>query len=133
MDRRLPAKVNPFSGPLYGLESFTIGTEDTNTIKVSVQLKSDRGTSLGQKVTVDWYLSDYSDGRNVATTAPTAGVVTGTNGIVHPQVTGKSGLAISDSSGRIDFVVGDSGTPTFYLVLRRPDGTITVSGAITFA
>lgn len=45
----------------------------------------------------------------------------------------RSFTAVSEADGDIDISITDSGTPTMYMILVLPDGTLVASGAITFA
>lgn len=113
--------------------SFTIGTENTNAINIAVQLQDANANNAYEHVSLFCYLSDDANGNSIATSAPTGGVVIGTNGLAIPVVTNKAFQVTSESDGSFDLTITDSGTPTFYLVLVMPDGSLVVSGAITFA
>jgi hypothetical protein len=131
MPAKVAAKKSPFHSALVGGASFTVGTEATNVITVAVQLKNQSLRDLASRGHVDWYLSADANGDTVATAA-SGGVAAGTDGVVATTITGKAGFAISEADGDIDFAITDTGTPTMYLVLRLPDGSLAVSGVITF-
>ena len=126
------AKKSPFASSLVGGAAFTVGTEATNVITVAVQLKRQDLRDLAVRGHVDWYLSGDATGDTLATAA-SGGVAAGTDGVVASTITGRAGFAISEADGDIDFAITDTGTPTMYLAIRLPDGSLTVSGAITFA
>lgn len=105
--------------------SFTIGTEATNVINVAVKLNVQGGCFA--------YLSDNADGSTLAGTAPSGGVAIGTDGLLIESVTNKAWNVISESDGDFDIDITEAGADTWYLVLVLSDGTLAISGAITFA
>lgn len=113
--------------------SFSIAAEAANAIVVSIQLKRWDGADLDYRGAILGYLSDDANGDSVAATAPNGTVAAGTDGVVSQLVSKKVFLFTSEADGDIDLSIGESGTPTFYLVLILPDGHLAVSGAITFA
>lgn len=131
--RRVPAKKNPFLPGYVQSAGFTVGAEDTNAITVNVQLKDKRGQDASQRLNVRWYLAGDAAGDTLTGTAADS-VAAGTDGMVNTTTTGKAGNATCEADGDIDFVITyASGALTVYLVLVMPDGTLVVSGAITFA
>lgn len=112
--------------------TFTIGAEASNIINVAIQLK-DRGLDVTQRVSLNAYISSDANGDSVVGTAPTT-VAIGTDGLAIPLVAGKCFLLTSEADGDIDLnITLSSGAATYYLVLVMPDGSLKVSGAITFA
>lgn len=131
--RRLPAKHSPFrAAPLIGRATFVVGVEGTNTINVAVQLQDQNGVDLAQRGAVRGYLSADANGDSLAS-APSGGLVIGTDGLCIEEVADRAFTLVSESDGDIDITITDTGTPTMYLVLILPDGSLAVSGAITFA
>lgn len=128
---KVPDMKSPYSQKAIGNATFTVGAEATNVITVSAQLKDGDGNNLTVRACVDWYLATAATGAAFAT-AVTGGVAAGTNGAVKQVVTGIAGIATCNASGQIDFAITDTGTPTVYLIIRMPDGTLKASGAITF-
>ena len=112
--------------------TFTIGAESGNVIKVTATLKRD-GQAIDYRAGVMGYLSTDADGDNLAASAPTGGFAVAAKGVAIEVVADKSALFITDANGQFDINITDTGTPTFYLVLVLPDGSLVVSGAITFA
>jgi hypothetical protein len=114
---------------------FTIGAEATNAITVAVQLNGpDPSQDLQGVGVVEMWLSDASTGVGLTGTAPSGGVAAGTDGeIFIEHVANKHWTVQSEVDGDIDIVLTDTGTPTFYLAVKLPNGTIKVSTAITFA
>ena len=129
---KAPVRQNPFEGVLPARVEFTIGTENTNAINVSLQLQSG-GQDLYAMAAVNAYLSDNSDGSTLAASAPSGGWAIGTSGLLIPVVTNKAAMFISESNGVVDVTITESTAKTFYMVVILPDGTINVSDAITFA
>lgn len=111
--------------------SFTIGSESSDTINVAVQFQRG-GEDVSERVACGWYLSDNSNGDTLAT-APTGGIAIGTDGLLIESLDNQAGWMVSESDGDVDVDITDTGTPTFHLVIVHPDGSITASGAITFA
>lgn len=123
---------NPFQGVLPNNASFVIGEEAADVIAVSIQLK-DGLKDLAQRAAVDFYLSTNANGDNLLGTAPDGGIAIGTDGVLIPYVADIAGKLVSEVDGDIDITIEESGAATYYLVLVLPDGTLKVSGAITFA
>lgn len=128
--RRIPFDQSPYQPGPIGDVSMTVGSLVGDTITVAVQLKTYDGKAIDFASAISWYLSTLSTGLDVVATAPNGGVSAGTDGAIHQQVTGKSGIAITEADGQVDIVVTDTGSITCYLVLMMPDGSIKVSGAI---
>lgn len=131
----LPAKSSAARAyNTFNVASFTIGTESADTINVAVQLKDARGKAIAQVAKVDVYLASDSGGATLTPTATTSALAIGTNGkLLGILTTGKVCSVISDASGRFDLNIIQTATPTYYLVVVMPDGSISVSSAITFA
>ncbi len=112
--------------------SYTIGAEATNAILTTIQLKDAEGDNLAAVTPVLLWLSDNTDGSDVAGTAPNTSVVFGT-GHGEPLVTDKVWFALSDSSGVIAITTTETGADTWYWGIQTFRDGITVSGAMTFA
>jgi hypothetical protein len=132
---RESAKGSPFWGALQVMgATFTVGAEAANVITVTVQLTGPEGLPIAQRVAVRAYLSGVATGADIVGTAPTGGVAIGANGkILASMVTNKMLEVVTDAAGLVALALTDTGTPTFYLVVVLPDGTLAISGAITFA
>lgn len=117
----------------FGLASFTIGAEAADTINVAVQLKDARGNNVAQVVNCKAYLATAATGIGLGT-ATTSAIAIGTNGtLLDITKTGQVFSVVTDASGRFDVNLIQTATPTVYLVVIMPDGSISVSSAITFA
>jgi len=128
----VPADKSPYASNAVGSATFTIGTEAGNAITVNVQLKSQQLTDLAKRAKVDWYLAGDANGDSLASAVDS--VAAGTDGVVRETVTGLCGFAVSEVDGDIDFVITEANaTPTVYLAIVLPDGSLVVSNAITFA
>ena len=130
-----PKKECPFLGPnAFDLVAFTIGAKSVNTINVAAQLQDAHGKSIAVPASARVFLSDASTGLGITATATTSALAIGTNGnLLLVDVTGKMCSVQSDASGRFDLNVIQSVSPTtYYMVVEMPDGSIAVSGAITF-
>lgn len=108
------------------------GAEDTNTITVSVQLKTIAGADLEAVGAIHGFIA--ADAAGAAVTGLTiASLANGTDGEVIPLNSGLTAfVATSESDGDIDIVIGCAGTGTCYLILITPRGKLVASAAITF-
>ncbi len=134
--RRQKAKQNPFAAAnVVGFATMTVGAEagGGTTINVAIQLQDVNHIDLAVRGQVRAYLSNDAYGDSIATSAPSGGVAIGTDGLAIPLVTSKCWLLTSESDGDIDITITEAGVATWYLVLVLPDGSLLVSGAITFA
>lgn len=118
----------------FGLATFTIGTKQTNTINVGVQLNDNHNVAIAQIAHAKVYLSDNSDGSTLTGTATSSALAIGTNGVIlDTPVSGKIVDVISNAAGKFDLNVIQTASPTtYYMVIECPDGSIIVSSAITF-
>jgi hypothetical protein len=131
--RRRPAQHNPFmAANVVNRATFVIGAENTNVINVGIQLKDADNNAITQRACVRAYMSADANGDTLAT-APNGGLVIGTDGLCIEEKADQSFALISEANGHIDLNITESGTPTMYIVLVMPDGSLVVSGAITFA
>lgn len=110
-----------------------VGVEDPDDINVTIQLTNLMGGDLASRASVQFYLADDANGDTPSAAAPDGGIVIGTDGAMIEWTANLSGLLISEADGDIDITLTDSGTPTFYLILIMPDGSLVASDAITFA
>lgn len=134
--KALPARDSAtFALCKFGLGTFTIGTEAADTINVSVQLKDAQGKAVTEVVKADVYLASDAAGAILSTTATTSALAIGTKGkLLGILTTGLVCSVISDVTGQFDLDIIQTAAPvTYYLVVVCPDGSIIVSGAITFA
>lgn len=122
-----------FDSLLIGDATFTVGSESTDVIRVTVQLKDRSGSNLAIAAGVQAYLSDNADGSTVVATAPSGGWAIGTTGAMIPMVADKAATFICSTSGVFDVDITESGAKTAYLVVILPLGNLKISSAITFA
>lgn len=113
--------------------NFTVGSEAADAINVAVQLV-DRlnGNEVAERIGLTWYLSDDANGDSVAASAPSGGIAIGTDGVAMEWTANKSGFAVSESDGDIDFNITETGDGYFYLAMVMPDGKVMVSGIVDF-
>lgn len=126
-----PLGKSPYEGCLPAKAEFTIGTENTNAIAVTVELLSG-GVALGEQAAVDIFLASDPDGNTVAV-APDGGIVVDTGTRLWQYTTNVSGKYLSNATGNITITMTESTAKSFYVVVIHPDGSTTVSSAITFA
>jgi hypothetical protein len=112
--------------------SFTVGTEATNAINIAMQFKDGLNKNLTGIKHVKWWLASNAAGTTIAS-APASGIAIGTNGTLIESINNVYGTLITNATGAADVTITDAGTPTFYLVIGLPNGSISVSSAITFA
>jgi hypothetical protein len=124
-------KVGGFAVPAGA--TITVGTENTNSINVAIQLLDGADDALATRAGIMAYLSDDANGDSVAGTAPDGNVAVGVDGVLIPVVANKAFYLISEADGDIDLDIGESGTDTWYLILVMPSGELIASEAITFA
>lgn len=123
--------LNADTGP--ASVSYTIGAESGNTITVSCQFKDVNGDDMARACVVRQYLAEDATGQAVEAAATSLAV--GTDGtILVEEVSNAVWTAVTEADGDLDIVVGDAvGVDTYYLITVLPNGTISASGAITFA
>lgn len=124
---------SPYFTSKVGGVTFTVGAEATNVITVTVQATDGNGHNLAERVALQFYLSTDAEGDNLTASAPSSGIAAGASGVVIETIADKAGLLVTNSSGEAKVAITEASTPTFYLVVVLPDGSLTVSGAITFA
>ena len=109
--------------------AMTVGAEAADVITVAGQVKPERARCLR------WYLSDDAAGNSLASSAPDGGVAAGTDGVIEETTADKAGFVTTEADGDFDLAITHAATggDTFYLVLVMPDGSLRISGAITFA
>jgi len=112
--------------------TLVVGAEVPNTITVAGQFTDANGddlTSIGAAV---WYLASDATGLTPSGTAPDGGTAAGTDGALIEWTANLSGVVVSEADGDFDIALTESGAATWYLVIVLPDGTLSVSAAITF-
>ena len=108
---------------------FTVNAQVSTTIGVDVQVNKN-GTAVTERYVLPMWLSD-SLPPDMSATPPT-NIDSGNGLLLHEFITDLYFLFQTDATGAATVNVIDSGTPTFYLNVLMPDGTIESSGAITF-
>jgi len=81
--RKVPNKRSPYFSLAVGDVSFSIGTETSNAITVSLQLKDNTGRDLAVRGRVSGYLSSDANGDALASSPE--GVASGTDGLLIPS------------------------------------------------
>jgi hypothetical protein len=114
-----------------GGATFTIGAEAGNVINVAIQLTDGNGNNLAHAAGVRFYLAADSAGQTIGTAVDTLAI--GTNGLYQQLSAGLSGFLTSEANGLIDVNLTETDTATRYMVLVLPNGSLAISGAITFA
>jgi hypothetical protein len=134
MKRRRAGVHSPFEACMpCMLATITVGTENTDVINVSIQLKDADANDVTSRQSIRAYLSDDANGDSLIASVHSGAVAIGTDGLAIELVTKKCWQLVSEADGDIDINITEAGTKTAYLVLVMPDGTLFVSGAITHA
>jgi len=113
--------------------AFVIGVEGGNVINVGIQFQNAAGSDITSQASVLFYLADDANGNVPSATAPDGGIAIGADGAMIEWTANLSGLLTSEADGDIDIDLTESGVATWYLVLIMPNGSLVISGAITFA
>ena len=124
-----------FAACAFNLVEFTIGAETGgDTINVGIVVKDARGNPPTGPCILRAFLSDVATGLGISAVATTTAPAVGTDGsLLSIDVTGKMMTLQTDAEGAVDINVIQTAAQTYYLVVILPDGSIAVSGAITFA
>lgn len=131
----LPAKQAPYkSRNAFNFVSFTIGAEAGDVINVAVACKTPKQGAIAERVAFTCYLSDNADGSTLTATVPTSNLAVGTNGVILGTLTtNKAVQLLTNAAGLVDLNITQTAAKTYYLVVVMPDGSLSISGAITFA
>ena len=129
------AEVNLLDGMAAAQTTITVGAEATNVIRATLQLKDANDANVASSRMIRAWLSGVNTvPYATVATAPNGGVAIGTKGaIITELVAEKVFLCTTDAAGALELDITDTGTPTFYLIVELPNGTLEISSAITFA
>jgi len=122
--------LTSLSGGIGGA-TFTIGTEDTNEIIVSIQILDARGDAVAEVVSVEVLLFDDAAGISFNTDDYT--IAAGTDGALEQVVADKILMCTTEADGDLDISLTIIGAATTYLGIRLPDGRLVISDAVTHA
>ena len=114
-----------------GTPTITVAAEAADIIKVTVQLNDSAGNVLTAAHHCLCWLSDAAGGAMTAT-APDGGVAIAAFGTLLNEGYADYQI-ITNSAGKFDLNITESGTPTWYLNVVNQSGRIYSSAAITFA
>jgi len=110
----------------------TVNAEAANVINVGIQLNDADGNAMAQAASVVAYLSADAAGQTIAT-AHSSSPAIGTDGLLQALVTDLTFLLTSEADGDIDIDFTETGALTVYLCIVLPDGSLSISDAITHA
>ena len=136
MSAKLGDKYSPWKTGLANkaATTLTVGAEASDAIIVTGQLKDANGRVLAERVSLRAWLASDSAGSTHVGTAPSGAVaISGGAGVLNTLVTKKEFNLVTNATGGFAITITESGVYTCYLALQMPDGSIKVSGAITFA
>jgi len=112
--------------------SWTVGTEDSNTVAVAAQLKDFAGKNLTVASSFIMYFASDSDGLDIKASTVTTETSIGTDGSLVVVLAGQVYQVTSEADGAIDIVIADNTADTYYVVLVMPNGKLEVSTVATF-
>lgn len=110
----------------------TINAETSETIFIDIQVQDSSGNNLSAMYWFDVIVSD-SDAFPVISSPAPDGLNAETGTEVHTYVTDAFRRLATDTTGYLEISIEKTGAATYYLWIQMPDGTFTVSDAITFA
>ena len=113
--------------------AFVIGAEAADVINVGIQFQNGAGADITERASVMFYLADDVNGDIPSAAAPSGGIAIGTDGALIEWTANLAGLMIGEVDGDVDINITEAGVDTWYLVLVMPNGSLVISGAITFA
>lgn len=114
--------------------AFVVGAEDNDVINVAIQVNDGHGDPVEVSKALHFYLANDAGGGVPTETDPDGGIVTGSaGGAIVFSSDPAAGILISEDDGSVDIDIEESGAGTWYLVVVLPNGSLAVSGAITFA
>lgn len=114
--------------------SVIVGLEESNTMLTTFQFKDEAGTNLAVPAVVECWLSDNTDGLDLANTAGTSATTTSAGGVlIKEYTTGLGGLFATSSTGVLGIkLTQTAGTNNQYWACSTGVSKIVVSGALNF-
>jgi len=109
---------------------FTIGTETTDVINISIQLKDYQNNNINFIANIFGYLSDDINGISLLSTEHSGGWAIGTSGLLLPIIANKTAYFTTNITGEFNIDITDIGNKTAYLVIVLPNGKTITSSAI---
>jgi hypothetical protein len=111
--------------------SWTVGTENTNVVRVTVQVKNENGDNLAQKTAMRFYLT--SDAAGLVPAVLTSAAAAGASGAVVDEAV-NGGVVITTATGLAILSLTDTtASLTRYVNLILPSGEIVTSPAVVWA
>jgi hypothetical protein len=113
--------------------TITVGTETTNVIPITIQLKDAEGNDISYSEVVELLI--FGDaGKLSAADGGSTGLAIGTDGAIISAPEAKKHLVVSsEADGDIDLTFTDTGTTAYYLGVKLPTGRIVMSDVIQMA
>ena len=112
-----------------GSVAFTVGTENTNVVLVTLQLKNENGDNLAARTALRFYLS--SDAAGATPAVLTSAAAAGASGAVVDGAT-NGGVVITTAAGLAILSLTDTGAITRYVNVILPSGAVVTSPAATW-
>lgn len=131
MATKLARKGNPFAGGAVGVVTQTVSAEATDVVTVTLVAKDEgyKGLPAGVTALPAWVSSTANGLTNAALPTTIAATV---GGVIQPATGGRV-FTVLLSAGLATLTFTQSGAYTGYLCLLLPDGTVAISGVMTFA
>lgn len=111
----------------------TINAEAGDSIQIDIQVQDSSGNNISAIYGIDAWLSDNASDGSISATAPDGGFYASSAYQIFEYVADLMKKFVTDDTGALSVFVDESSVATWYLVIQMPDGTLTVSNAITFA
>lgn len=113
--------------------AIAVAAEAANIVAVTVTAVQANGNVPTAMPKLAAYVSDASNGSDVAVTAPdTVAIASGGAGTLTEHVSNRVFSITIGDNGQTDIEFGENGTDTWYLNIIKPDGTFLSSDAIAF-
>lgn len=109
--------------------TITVGAESTNVRAITITLKDRRGKAINYAENVDIIVYSSAAGTDFIATGGSTGIEIGASGKLLTVVAKKLFRAISTTAGVIALTWTDTGTETFAIGVRLPNGRVVMSTA----
>jgi len=113
--------------------AIAVAAEVANIVAVTVTAIQANGSDPNAVTKLSAYVSDASNGSDVAVTAPdTVAIASAGAGVLTEHVSNRVFSITIGDNGQADIEFGENGADTWFLNIIKPDGVLLSSAAITF-
>lgn len=109
--------------------TITVGAESVDVRQITITLKDRRGNAINYAQLVEIGVYTSAAGVDFIATGGSTGIAIGANGKLLAVVAKKLFKAISNTSGVISLTWTDTGTETFAIGVKLPNGRVVMSSA----